>query len=87
VKPNQMERFIAAWERGVVPVRELYGFRVLAAWRSEDDAEFGWLVAYDGEGHFETAERLYYDSPERAALDEDPVQYLAKVETWMVATV
>ena len=87
VKPGQMEAFVSAWEHGVVPVRELFGFTVLAAWRSEDDAEFGWLVAYRGEGHFETAEQAYYDSAERASMPDDPLQYLDKVETLMVDTV
>lgn len=87
VKPGEMSAFLSAWEHGVVPVRELYGFSVLAAWRSEDDAEFGWLVGYRGEGHFEAAEKAYYDSPERAAMPDDPVQYLDGVETLMVDTV
>jgi NIPSNAP len=85
VKPGQMDDFVELWEHGIVPVRELYGFTVLAAWRSDDDAEFGWVVGHPGAGSFETAEKAYYDSPERAALD-DPMQYLAHVETRMVET-
>lgn len=87
VKPGQMTDFLEAWETGVVPVRELFGFTVLAAWRSEDEAEFGWVVGYRGDGQFETAEKAYYASPERAAMPVDPAQFLDKVETWMVETV
>ena len=87
VKPGQMERFLSAWEHGAVPVREVFGFKVLAAWRSEDDAEFGWVVGYEGDGQFEAAEKAYYDSAERAAIQDDPAQYLDGVETKMVEAV
>lgn len=87
VKPGQMEAFLAAWEHHALPVRQLYGFRVLAAWRSEDDAEFGWLVAYEGPGDFESAESAYYSSPERAAMPDDPGRYLDGVHTRMVTPV
>lgn len=87
VKPGQMPQFLSAWEHGAVPMRELFGFKVLAAWRSEDDAEFGWVVAYEGEGHFESAEKAYYASAERAAITDDPAQYLDHVEIRMVETV
>ncbi|HEV7887217.1 MAG TPA: NIPSNAP family protein [Acidimicrobiales bacterium] len=86
IKPGQMEQFISAWRNGAVPVREQYGFAVLASWRLDDDAEFGWLVGYQGDGEFESAEKAYYSSPERAAITDDPAQYLDGAETWMVNT-
>jgi heme-degrading monooxygenase HmoA len=85
VKPGAMEAFVELWEHGIVAVRELYGFTVVAAWRSDDDAEFGWVVGHVGSGSFEAAEKAYYASPERAALD-DVLQYLDHVETRMVET-
>lgn len=87
VKPGQMEAFINAWRHNAVPVRALYGFEVLASWASEDEAEFGWVVSYTGEGAFEDAEKAYYASPERAAMSEDPASYLDKVETRMIEPV
>ena len=87
VKPGQMDAFLSAWRDQAVPVRTLYGFEVLASWRSEDDAQFGWLVAFTGDGAFEDAEKAYYSSPERAAMADDPAKYLDKVETLMVDTV
>lgn len=87
VKPGQMDAFVEAWRHNAVPVRALYGFEVLASWRSEGGAEFGWLVAYTGEGSFEDAEKAYYSSPERAAMADDPARYLDNVETLMVETV
>lgn len=86
VKPGEMEQFVEVWKQGVVPARERYGFRVVAAWRSDDDAEFGWLVAYDGDDSFEAAERAYYESPERAAMPVDPLAFLDHVDTRMVDT-
>lgn len=82
-----MDQFISAWRDNAVRVRGLYGFRVLASWRSEDDAEFGWIISHEGDGSFEDAEKAYYSSPERAAMPDDPAHYLDKVETWMVETV
>lgn len=87
VKPGQMAAFLNAWRHNAVPVRALYGFKVLASWQSEDGAEFGWLITYTGEGGFEDAEKAYYASPERAAMSDDPANYLDKVETLMVETV
>lgn len=87
VKPGQMDAFLSAWRDHAVPVRTQYGFEVLASWRSEDDSQFGWLVAYTGEGVFEDAEKAYYGSAERAAMADDPANYLDKVETLMVDTV
>jgi len=84
VKPGQMEALVVAWRDHAVPVRQLYGFRVLAAWRSKDDAEFGWLVAYEGDGSFEDAEKAYYASPERAAMAQDPAAHLDAATTSMV---
>lgn len=87
VKPGEMPAFLSAWREGAVPVRALYGFTVLASWRSDDDREFGWLVAYTGDGAFEDAEKAYYASSERAAMADDPAQYLDHVDTLMVETV
>lgn len=85
VKPGHMEDFVDLFEHHLLPVRELYGFTLLVAWRSEDDAEFGWVAGYRGDGHFESADKAYYDSPERAALP-DPMQHLDDVDTRMVET-
>jgi heme-degrading monooxygenase HmoA len=86
VKPGQMDAFVELWRDHVVPARQAYGFEVVSAWRSEDDAEFGWVVAFKGEGDFQTADRAYYSSSERAALPQDPISFLDQVETRMVDT-
>jgi hypothetical protein len=85
VLPGRMEAFLEVWRNGVVPLRERFGFQVVAAWLGADDDRFVWVVAHDDD--FEAAERAYYAAPERAALDPDPGQLLAHAETTFVRSV
>ena len=84
VLPGRMEAFLEVWRSGVVPLRERFGFEVVAAWLAEDADRFVWVVAHED---FEAAERAYYAAPERAALDPDPRGLLAHAETTFVRSV
>ena len=46
-----------------------------------------WEVSYDGPEDWDAKQVAYYGSPERAALDPDPAQYIAKTERWFVDSV
>ncbi len=85
VQEGELARFVEEWEANVRPLREQFGFRVLAAWASEDDDRFIWVLGYDGPDGFAAADARYYGSDERAALDPDPARLLTAIEHFMVA--
>src|SRR3954469_15726989 len=84
IKIGEMDAFLEAW-RGVLPVRNQYGFAVVAAFVNGDDNEFTWVVRHDGD--FAMAEKEYYDSPERAALPANPAAHLTAAHVAMVTPV
>ena len=75
IDPAHFAEFVSAWTAGVVPLRRAAGFKV-EAWAIEADARFVWLLGYDGPESFEVADRAYYASPIRLALDPDPAQWV-----------
>jgi hypothetical protein len=48
----------------------------------DETNQFVWILEHDGD--FEVADSRYYDSPERKAVDPDPVRHLEKNEHWML---
>jgi hypothetical protein len=87
IKPGEMSTFLDAWN-GVLPVRQQYGFTVVAAVVNSDDNEFTWIVRHDGdEAAFKESEKAYYDSPEREALPVSPVEYVAQAHVAIVSMV
>ena len=76
-RPGEIAAFAAEWAAGVVPLRRRFGFTVEQAWASVEDDTFVWVVGFAG-ADWEAAERAYYDSPERAALDPDPARRVAE---------
>lgn len=83
IREGHLDEFLAAWTAGVVPLRGRFGFSI-QAWTVPHESTVVWLLAYHGDGTFEDAERAYYASPERAALDPDPAQFVvAKVDRWL----
>ncbi|TMB62070.1 MAG: NIPSNAP family containing protein [Chloroflexi bacterium] len=71
IQAGQLDRFVELWSRGIRPLHEKKGFHVEAAWRVPAEERFVWVVSYDGP-NWDAAQRAYYDSPERKALDPDP---------------
>jgi hypothetical protein len=67
--------FVAEWRAGVLPLRERFGFRI-EAWTDLAESTFVWTVRYAGSGSLEDADRAYYASPERAALQPDPARWI-----------
>jgi NIPSNAP len=74
IKPGALHDFAREWREHVLPLRRRFGFEVLGAWASAEDDTFVWIVRHDGD--FAAADRAYYDSPERAALDPDPARHI-----------
>ena len=69
-------QFAREWARGVAPLRERFGFQV-HGWLVDGADEFVWLLRHDTREAFEAADRAYYASPERAALEPDPARLIA----------
>jgi len=77
ITEDRLHDFVEAWTRGVLPLRRAAGFEVMA-WTVPGESRFVWLLGYDGPGSFAAADDAYYDSPERAALEPDPAQWIVE---------
>lgn len=76
IMSGKMQEFTDLWREAVVPLRRSFGFEVHGAWTVEASNEFVWIISHDHPDGFATPDRAYYDSPERAALEPDPAQYI-----------
>ena len=85
--PDRIDEFITLWKEQIVPARRAAGFKVQGAWVSRDEAGFVWVIGYRGRGTFEEADKRYYDSDARKAIDPAPGEFLREVETVMVERV
>jgi hypothetical protein len=65
ITPGEMDAFVEWWPT-LLPAREKYGFNVLFAFVDEATNQFVWAVSHDGD--FDAVEKVYLDSPERAAV-------------------
>src|SRR5919199_4091311 len=87
INRGSMEAFLDAWFRGVYPLRLRHGYTIQGPWVIPERNEFLWILSYDGPEPWEEKERAYYTSPERVAMDPDPVQYVAKYEHYFLTPV
>ncbi len=65
ISPGEMDAFVEWWP-SIVAVRKQYGFEVLFGFVDESTNQFVWAVSTDGD--FDSAEKTYMDSAERAAV-------------------
>ena len=75
IRPGELATFVREWREGIKPLRERVGFTVEHAWASEEESTFVWILRHDGDD-WAAADRAYYESPERAALDPDPARLI-----------
>ncbi len=87
LKDGEIDSFIEEWKTKIVPLRNKMGFRITNAWLSRRECRFVWIVAWDGSGTFEEADKKYFDSPERAALKPDPARHIENADTVAVDSV
>jgi NIPSNAP len=80
IKEGTMAEFVEGWRTYIVPLRERYGFKVIAALNNEQTSEFVWIIGYDGTDGFKAADSRYYNSSERVKLPWDPTPYLENIE-------
>ena len=84
IKPGQLDVFADLWSKMVRPLRQKKGFVVESAWKIPSESRFVWIVSYDGPDGWEAANRNYYDSPERKAMDPDPASFITAQRTVFV---
>jgi hypothetical protein len=86
INKGRLDDFVRAWVAGVYPLRLEKGYRIEGAWVIRERNEFIWLLSHDG-GDWDAQEKAYYASPERAAINPDPAQYIAKAEQWFLTPI
>jgi hypothetical protein len=86
IDDGRLDDFTAAWTAGIRPLRERLGFEV-DAWVDREGSRFIWVLDYRGSATFEEADAAYHASPERAALDPDPAQWIARKDMCWLETV
>ncbi len=86
INKGKMDDFVRAWRAGVYPLRTKQGFRIDGAWVLKERNQFVWLLSYDGID-WDAKDAAYYASPERAALNPDPAQFIAHAEQWFLTDV
>ena len=84
IKSGQLARFAELWRTKVRPLRETKGFTVEGAWKVPSEDRFVWIVSYAGPAGWEEANRVYYESPERTALDPDPASFILTQRTAII---
>ena len=80
IADGHLSDFVREWRAGVLPLRERFGFRI-DAWTDVDASMFVWLLHHDGVGTLQDADRAYYASPERTALEPDPSRWIVDTTT------
>jgi len=77
IAEGSLDRFVEEWLRGIAPLRRSMGFTIERAWTVANESRFVWLLSFPGGwDDFEVADRGYYDSPERAALEPNPARLI-----------
>jgi hypothetical protein len=71
-----MQQFVDGWQVNIVPSREKFGFKVIAAWTDSESEEFIWILRWDGPEGYAAADLAYYESPIRKAVAWDPRPFI-----------
>lgn len=87
INKGQLDDFLDAWTKNVVPLRRKHGFKVDGAWTIKNRNEFVWILTYDGPEQWQTKVDEYFSSPERKAMNPDPGHFVAKIEEWFISPV
>jgi hypothetical protein len=87
INRGRLDDFVTAWRVGIYPLRRALGFRIEGAWVIRERNEFVWILSHDSPQTFDEADAAYHASPQRAALDPDPAQWIARASQRFVAPV
>jgi antibiotic biosynthesis monooxygenase (ABM) superfamily enzyme len=81
VTPGRVCDFADEWRTRVAPLRRSFGFEIIGAWASEEADTFVWIISHTSD--FAEADRAYYSSAERKALDPDPARLIEEQHTFV----
>jgi hypothetical protein len=81
IKAGQLDRFAEEWSAKVRPLRQKKGFVIEGAWKLPSEGHFVWIVSHDGPEGWDAANKAYYESPERKAMDPDPASFISAQRT------
>lgn len=87
INRGKMDEFVQAWLKGVYQLRLRFGYRIPSAWVVAERNEFVWVLAHDGPESWEAREATYYGSADRAAVNPDPRQFIARAEHYFISSV
>lgn len=77
--PGKMDEFVHLFREQLAPLRQKIGFTIASAWTAPETNQFIWLMTSEGPEDWETMDRKYFDSPERAAMTPNPSTLIAKI--------
>ncbi len=87
INEGKLDEFVKGWSESIYPLRLQHGFKVDGAWMVKEENKFIWILTYDGPDDWEARNKVYYESPERKAINPDPAQHIAHVETKFILSV
>jgi hypothetical protein len=82
IEGGRLDDFVREWRELVLPLRVTMHFNVLGPWVERGASRFVWIVGYDGD--LAAANRAYYESDERQAMQPDPARLVVDARTvWL----
>lgn len=86
IKEGELETFAHEWRRGIRPLREALGFKIVSAWTLAAKCQFVWVLEHSAEDWTDLDAR-YHASPERKALKPNPARLIEKAEAYFLEVV
>ena len=80
INRGALQTFVLEWRQTIKPLREQIGFDIPAAWTVAETNQFIWLMHYDGPESWASLDKVYFDHPERRAMDPDPARHIARMQ-------
>lgn len=85
ISEASMDEWLAVWSSAIRPLRVRLGFEVVTAWVDPERQLFSWIIGHTGD--FDHADKLYFESPERRAVDPDPARFIKEVSLRFISLV
>ena len=78
---GRMDEWLDGWQKSIVPLRRKFGFEVVGAWVNRESDRFVWILSLPASEDWESRDKAYYASQERAAVRPDPADCVAEAES------